>query len=228
MIEPILSASAIRREYSRGDNEAPLEVLRGVDLEIQRGEAVSIVGASGAGKSTLLHILATLDRPSSGSLQISGARIESMDDEQLSQFRNARMGFVFQFHHLLSEFSALENVMMPLRIQGQSAKVARVAAERGLVRLGLQDRLNHFPNSLSGGELQRVAIARALVCEPELLLADEPTGNLDEKSAKKIQELFFELQVERGLTLIVVTHDLDFAKSFGRCLRMADGRWASA
>lgn len=202
-----------------------LEVLRGVDLEIRQGEAVCIVGSSGAGKSTLLHILGTLDRPTLGKVHFRGQDLTRESDERLAEFRNQNMGFVFQFHHLMSEFSAVENVMMPCRIAGMSVKDSRVAAEEQLMTLGLSERLSHYPSELSGGEQQRVAIARALVRKPEVLFADEPTGNLDTANAVRIQDLFFELKERLNLTLVVVTHDPLFARKFPRVLRMRDGLW---
>jgi lipoprotein-releasing system ATP-binding protein len=205
-----------------------LEILRGIDLMIQKGEAVSIVGASGAGKSTLLHILGTLDRPTLGKVFHSGLDLTRMNDEELAKHRNQTMGFVFQFHHLLGEFSALENVAMPLRIGGEPMVNAMKSAEEKLVLLGLKDRLHHRPNELSGGEQQRVAIARSIVRKPQILFADEPTGNLDTQNAALIQELMFELHRSLGLTLVVVTHDPSFAARFPRRLRMRDGQWDSA
>lgn len=219
----LISTQCVTKSYPMGSSR--LEVLRGIDLEIKPGEAVSIVGSSGAGKSTLLHILGTLDKPTLGKVIFKGIDLTRESDERLAQFRNQSMGFVFQFHHLMSEFSALENVMMPGRISGQSIKDARIEAERLLDLLGLGQRLKHFPSELSGGEQQRVAIARALVRKPEVLFADEPTGNLDTANAAKIQDLFFELKERMKLTLIVVTHDLAFAKKFPRALKMRDGLW---
>jgi lipoprotein-releasing system ATP-binding protein len=201
-----------------------LEVLKGVDLEITFGEAVCIVGASGAGKSTLLHIMGTLDRPTLGKVFFRGQDLTRESDERLASFRNQAMGFVFQFHHLMSEFSAIENVMMPCRIAGISVRESRKKAQELLDLLGLNDRLGHYPSELSGGEQQRVAIARALVRGPEVLFADEPTGNLDTENAEKIHSLFFDLQRRLNLTLVVVTHDSTFAAKFPRRLQMKDGR----
>jgi lipoprotein-releasing system ATP-binding protein len=200
-----------------------LEVLRGIDLEIRQGEAVCIVGSSGAGKSTLLHILGTLDRPTLGKVIFRGVDLSRESDEALAEFRNRAMGFVFQFHHLMSEFTAIENVMMPCRIGGLSLKESREKAEQLLELLGLKERLTHYPSELSGGEQQRVAIARALVRGPEILFADEPTGNLDTANAALIQELFFDLKKRLNLTLVVVTHAQDFSAKFPRVLRMRDG-----
>jgi lipoprotein-releasing system ATP-binding protein len=220
----LLTAKGVTKSYPMGSSR--LEVLRGIDLEVGKGEAICIVGSSGAGKSTLLHILGTLDRPTLGRVYFKGTELTRDTDEKLAKFRNQAMGFVFQFHHLMSEFTALENVMMPCRIAGNSPAESRVQAEKLLELLGMKDRLNHYPSELSGGEQQRVAIARALVREPEVLFADEPTGNLDTANGAKIQELFFELKSRLNLTLVVVTHDLAFAEKFPRVQHMRDGLWA--
>lgn len=204
-----------------------LDVLRGIDLDIEKGEAVCIVGSSGAGKSTLLHVMGTLDRPTLGKVYFKGVDLTRETDEKLAEFRNRSMGFVFQFHHLMAEFTALENVMMPCRIAGLSIAESREKASRLLDLMGLSARSKHFPSELSGGEQQRVAIARALVREPEVLFADEPTGNLDTQNAAKIQDLFFELKQTLNLTLVVVTHDLGFAQKFPKVLRMRDGLWST-
>ena len=223
--ELLLEARGIQKIYSQEGSR--LEILRGIDLELKEGEAVSIVGASGAGKSTLLHILGALDRPTLGRVMYRGQDVFAMSDEALAQFRNRSIGFVFQFHHLLAEFTALENVSLPCRIAGESRKEAMLQAREMLDRMGLEDRAHHYPTELSGGERQRVAIARALVKKPEILLADEPTGNLDTHTAERIQDLFFELQRAFRLTLLVVTHDISFAQRFPRVLHMRDGLWAS-
>ncbi len=220
---PILKAQGLRKVYKMG--RSFLEVLKGIDLEIMPGEALCVVGASGTGKSTLLHILGALDRPTKGTILFEGRDLFAQTDEKLAQFRNETLGFAFQFHHLLPEFSALENVMMPCRIAGFSKKRAEEESEVLLARLGLSARLHHFPSELSGGEQQRVAIARALVRSPKILLADEPTGNLDRANGRQIEELFFELKEEFGLTLVVVTHDQSFAARFPRILTIEDGRW---
>lgn len=220
----LLSAKNISKTYPQGSGE--LAILKNVSIDIQSGDAVCIVGPSGAGKSTLLHILGTLDRPSSGELYFEGEAVHEMDDEKLAQTRNQKMGFVFQFHHLLSEFTALENVMIPARIFGESKSQAQNQAEEVLGLMGLSERRHHFPSQLSGGELQRVAIARALICRPKVLFADEPTGNLDSVNSTLIQDLFFKLKQTLGLTLVVVTHDPQFAKKFSKTYRMTDGRWA--
>jgi lipoprotein-releasing system ATP-binding protein len=220
----ILSIRDITKSYVQGAGELP--ILKGLSLDIYHGESVCIVGASGSGKSTLLHILGTLDKPQSGELIFEGQNLLTMPDEELATFRNQKMGFVFQFHHLLSEFTAVENVMIPLRIAGVAAAEARERAMVNIELVGLESRANHFPNQLSGGELQRVAIARALICNPKVLFADEPTGNLDSRNSLHIQELFFSLKEKHGLTLISVTHDAQFASKFGRVLRILDGQWA--
>lgn len=222
--EHILRATGITKSFKQGSGE--LSILRGIDLDVRPGESICIVGSSGAGKSTLLHILGTLDQPTSGELQIAGEDVLQKSDDEMALFRNREMGFVFQSHYLLGEFTALENVMMPCRIAGDTRVAARIKSQGLLEMLGLASRASHFPNELSGGELQRVAIARALVRKPKILFADEPTGNLDSQNSQKIQELFFELKTRLGLTLLVVTHDLNFAKKFDRCLRISDGRIA--
>jgi lipoprotein-releasing system ATP-binding protein len=201
-----------------------LEVLRGIDLEIRPGERVSVVGASGVGKSTLLHVLGTLDTPTRGQIVFDGRDVTKMNAAQLAEFRNREIGFVFQFHHLLPEFTALENAMMPALIQ----RVPRIEAERRaraiLDRVGLSERLTHRPGELSGGEQQRVALARALIMSPKLLLADEPTGNLDTKTGEGIHQLFLELNRERGMTMLVVTHNPELAAHMPRRFSMLDGR----
>ena len=220
-----LSAQCVTKSYPMGTTR--LEVLRGIDLEIREGEAVCIVGASGSGKSTLLHILGALDRPTLGKVMFKDKDLTRENDDKLAEYRNQAMGFVFQFHHLMSEFSALENVMMPCRIAGLTPRESKKEAERLLDTMGLSQRLSHFPSEMSGGEQQRVAIARALVRNPQVLFADEPTGNLDSANGSKIQDLFFELKERMKLTLVVVTHDAGFAKKFPRVLNMKDGLWSS-
>jgi lipoprotein-releasing system ATP-binding protein len=215
----VIRASRIEKSYGQ------LQILKGLDFEIVKGEAVCILGASGAGKSTFLHILGTLDRPTRGSVSFHGEDLFAKCDADLSAFRAQKLGFVFQFHHLLSEFTALENVMLPGRITGQNPTVCRERALELLNYFGLSHRLTHYPSQLSGGEQQRVAIARALFHRPQLLLADEPTGNLDSENSLKIQDLFFQLKQEMGLTLVVVTHDTRFAARFPRSVKMADGQW---
>lgn len=221
---PILKAQQIFKSYHQGSSE--LAILKDLNLEIQEGEAVAIVGASGAGKSTLMHILGTLDRPDSGSVFFYEQDLLNLNDDEISLFRNEKMGFVFQFHHLLSELTALENVMLPGRIAGVDLDEMSALAKELLSVMGLGERILHYPNELSGGELQRVAIARALARRPKILFADEPTGNLDSTNSIKVQELFFRLKKDFGLTLVVVTHDLAFAQKFPRVLQMKDGRFS--
>jgi lipoprotein-releasing system ATP-binding protein len=201
-----------------------IEVLRGIDLELEAGALVSIVGASGAGKSTLLHLLGTLDEPSKGTIAFDGVDVTSLAPGKLANFRNQSIGFVFQFHHLLPEFTALENVMMPGLIARIARKECAERAEAMLVRVGLSERLKHRPGELSGGEQQRVALARALVLSPRLLLGDEPTGNLDTKTGQAMHDLFFELNRELGMTLLLVTHNNELAGRAYRKLRMIDGQ----
>jgi lipoprotein-releasing system ATP-binding protein len=205
-------------------NSIQVEVLSGVDLDIRQGETLAVVGASGVGKSTMLHILGTLERPSGGEVRWDGQDVFSLDDRSLAAFRNRKVGFVFQFHHLLAEFNALENVMMPGLIARIPQPLARQKAEAILVRVGLKERLTHRVSTLSGGEQQRVAVARALVLEPEVLLADEPTGNLDPKSGARVQDLILELNRERGLTSVIVTHNLAMASVLDRQITLLDGK----
>lgn len=219
----LLSAQDIHKSYAQGSGQ--LEILRGISLEIREGEALAILGASGSGKSTLLQILGTLDRPDRGELFCEDRNLLTMGDEELSLFRNSEMGFVFQSHHLLGEFTALENVMIPCRVGGEPIKEARDKAMHLLEYMGLAERHEHYPQQLSGGELQRVAIARALVRQPKILFADEPTGNLDSQTSGKIQDLFFRLKDEMKLALVIVTHDLTFATRFPKVYRMKDGLW---
>ncbi len=225
MNDPYIRVNTLIKNYQLGRSK--VEVLRGLDLDIQEGEALCIMGSSGAGKSTFLHILGTLDDPSSGNVYYRGQDVFQFKPEKLAAFRNENMGFVFQFHHLLNEFTAAENVMIPARIGGFSKKAARVKAEALLDELGLSERATHLPSELSGGEQQRVAVARALIQSPEVLFADEPTGNLDSQNGKIIEDLFFRLHEERKLTLVVVSHDIAFSKKFPRVLRLKDGMWES-
>ena len=204
-----------------------LKVLKGLDFSAAKSEVVSIMGASGAGKSTLLQILGTLSTPDSGSLFIDGVDVLKLKGDRLAEFRNRRLGFVFQFHHLLPEFTALENVMIPAFIAGVPKNEAEQRATELLTDLGIGERLTHKPSELSGGEQQRVAIARALVNNPAVLLADEPSGNLDSKTKEELHRLFFELRNKYGQTIIIVTHDPDLAKMCDRSLFMVDGQFVS-
>lgn len=213
----MIKANNIRKQYGN------LEVLKGVSLEIQKGEIVSIVGASGAGKSTLLQILGTLDKPTSGDLLFNNTAIRPMSEKELADFRNKNIGFVFQFHHLLPEFTALENVCIPAYLAKKGKAEAEKRAKELLGFLGLSHRLGHKPNELSGGEQQRVAVARALMNNPGVIFADEPSGNLDSKSAKELHELFFNLRKEFQQTFIIVTHNDELANMADRKLEMRDG-----
>ena len=201
-----------------------LDILKEVDFDLDKGETISIVGASGIGKSTLLHILGTLDYPDSGDLFFLDEDVFRYDTDKLAQFRNRSVGFVFQFHHLLAEFSAIENTMMPALIKGTGRQKEKEAAEAILVRVGLKERMNSRIGTLSGGEMQRVAIARALSLNPAILLADEPTGNLDKKNSEQIHELLMELNQEFGMAMIVVTHNMELASFMRRCVTIYDGQ----
>jgi len=203
---------------------ARIEILQSVDIDIRSGETLAVVGASGIGKSTLLHILGTLDRPDQGRLYYQGQDVFGYTDEKLAAFRNASVGFVFQFHHLLPEFSALENAMMPALIHGMTTQQAKTAAEAILFRVGLDQRLTHRVGELSGGEQQRVALARALLLRPLILLADEPTGNLDKRNSEKVHELLMELNRELKMTLVVVTHNTELAALMSRRITIVDGQ----
>lgn len=200
-----------------------MHVLRGVDFAAAAGEAVAIVGASGAGKSTLLHLLGALDRPTAGRVEVGGADIGALDEDRIAAIRNKSIGFVFQFHHLLREFTALENVMMPALVKGDGASRARARAEKLLGQVGLSRRAGHKPSELSGGEQQRVAVARALANEPLVVLADEPTGNLDARSGQAVHELMFELKERCGVALVVATHNMELASKAERVLTLQDG-----
>jgi lipoprotein-releasing system ATP-binding protein len=213
----MIKATGITKSYES------LQVLKGIHLEINSGEVVSIVGASGAGKSTLLLILGTLDKADSGSIIIDGIDVTTLNSKRLSQFRNLKIGFVFQAHHLLPEFTALENVMMPALIAGDSKNSAAEKAKALLDKLGLTSRISHRPSELSGGEQQRVAVARALVNNPAVVFADEPSGNLDSESAKELHELFFDLRKTMGHTFVIVTHNETLANMADRKLTMKDG-----
>ena len=219
----LLRARGVEKEFKTGD--ITLRVLKGIHLDIEEGEAVCIVGESGSGKSTLLHILGTLDKPTSGRIHFLGDDLVGKTDRELARFRNNSLGFVFQFHHLLSEFTALENAIMPAKIAGLPTKYATSRARDLFNILGVSHRERHFPSQMSGGERQRVAVARALMRQPKILMADEPTGNLDSENSQKMQELFFDLQKQLGLTLLVVTHDRSMSDRFGRVLSIKDGQW---
>ncbi|PWK79662.1 lipoprotein-releasing system ATP-binding protein [Mucilaginibacter oryzae] len=213
----MLIATSIQKSYGQ------LQILKGVDLEVKKGEIVTIVGASGAGKSSLLNILGTLDRPDSGTLTINGLELSKLNNKQLSDFRNRQIGFIFQFHHLLAEFTAIENVCIPAFIAGKSKTEAEKRAGELLDLLGLADRLHHKPNQLSGGEQQRVAVARALINNPALIFADEPSGNLDSVNALELHQLFIRLKNEFKQTFVIVTHNEDLANMADRMVTMKDG-----
>ena len=215
----IIKASDIHKSFGQ------LKVLKGIDLEVRKGEIVSITGASGAGKSTLLQILGTLSTPDYGSLEIDGTRVDRMSRDEAADFRCRKIGFVFQAHHLLPEFTAEENVMIPAMIAGVPQKKARERAAELISLLGLEERRNHKPSELSGGEQQRIATARALINSPAVLFADEPTGNLDSVTKQEIHKLFFELRDKLGQTIVIVTHDPELASLCERCLTMKDGRF---
>jgi len=217
----LLEVRDLRKAYTTGPNR--VEVLKGIDLELDAGTTTALVGASGTGKTTLMHILGALDRPTSGTVYFHGEDIFKKNDGQLAIFRNRSVGFVFQFHHLLPEFTALENVMMPALIARMKKSRARSTAEELLTDVGLGHRMAHRPGELSGGEQQRVAIARALALGPELLLADEPTGNLDMKTSDGVYAMLAELQQRKGLTLVIVTHNERLASAMGKTVRLIDG-----
>jgi len=222
MVTPLIEVNGLSRIYWSGARE--LKVISDLDLSVKPGEMVAIVGSSGVGKSTLLQLIGGLDQADQGTVRIGDTRITSLDDAELVGFRNRHIGFVFQFHHLLPEFSALENAGMPLRIAGVAETECRARAELLLEQVGLKDRLEHKPGMLSGGEQQRVAVARALVMEPTLLLADEPTGDLDEQSGDAIQELIRDVHKTHGLTSVIATHNMVLADSCDRAWRLANGR----
>ncbi len=218
----VLRASGIAKTFRGGDG-GTLAILNGVNLEVRRGEMVAVVGASGAGKSTLLHVLGALDRPNRGEVWIDGESIDGRTDDELAILRTRKVGFVFQFHHLLREFSALENVMMPLRIGGMSTIDARARAEKLLDRVGLTPRRDHHPSQLSGGEQQRTAVARALATDPAILLADEPSGNLDHGNAERLHDLLSWLARDLEIAMVVVTHNASLAARASRTMVLADG-----
>ena len=219
----MIRSTGLRKSFTTPAGE--LQILKGIDLDIEQGEFVSIVGASGAGKSTLLHVLGTLDRPTEGSITLAGRDILSMGESELTAFRNVAIGFVFQFHHLLPEFTAIENAMMPLLIHGDKKRSEAQEQARGLLeRLGLADRVEHRPGELSGGEQQRVAVARALIMEPKIVLADEPTGNLDTKTGRELFSLMRELNRDMGTTFFVATHNEELSSQCDRIVVIKDGR----
>lgn len=217
MSQTIIQAKGIEKSFGQ------LKVLKGIDFSVNKKEVVSIMGASGAGKSTLLQILGTLMRPDAGTLEIDGSSVDNLSGNELSAFRNRKIGFVFQQHHLLPEFTALENVMIPAFIAGRPEKEARQKALELLDVMGLSDRTTHKPSELSGGEQQRVAVARALINDPAIIFADEPSGNLDTKTKQELHQLFFTLRDKLGQTIVIVTHDPELAKMCDRCLVMKDG-----
>ena len=217
IIEVMIKASGIEKAFGN------LKVLKGIDFKVSKAEVVSIMGASGAGKSTLLQILGTLSTPDAGELVIDGIDVRKLNSRSMAEFRNRKLGFVFQFHHLLPEFTALENVMIPAFIAGRSKKDAESAAKELLADMGLSERLEHKPSQLSGGEQQRVAIARALINRPSVLFADEPSGNLDSRTKEEIHRLFFDLRDKYGQTVVIVTHDPSLAQMCDRSLFMRDG-----
>lgn len=218
----VLLAENIHREFETANSVLP--VLRGINLTLEKGETAAITGASGVGKSTLLHILGGLDKPTSGRVRISDLALEGKSETELARFRNKKVGFVFQFHYLLEDFSALENVMVPMFLAGADKRSAKERAERILGRVGLIDRAAHRPHQLSGGEQQRVAVARALANDPEILLADEPSGNLDTATGNRLHDLMFELNEDRKTSLVIATHNRELASRCQREFRMADGK----
>lgn len=217
MTTPLIEAKDLHKSFGT------LEVLKGVNLSVQQGEILAIIGKSGAGKTTLLQILGTLDRPTSGQVRINGQDVFRLGEKDLATFRNRHIGFIFQFHQLLPEFTALENVMMPALIAGEARKVSQARAEQLLTDLGLRERLHHKPNALSGGEKQRVAAARALMMSPAVILADEPTGSLDEANKQELNRLLLHLREQYGQTIIIVTHDKDLTSIADRVVEMVDG-----
>ena len=219
----VLEAYDIAKTYRGGDGST-LHILNGVNLSVKRGEMIAIVGESGAGKSTLLHVIGALDRPTRGYVLIGGEPINDRTDDELATIRNRKVGFVFQYHHLLREFSALENVMMPLRIAGATVSKAQSRAEELLARVGLSGRMHHRPSALSGGEQQRTAVARALAVDPAVVLADEPTGNLDHRNGERLHEVFAQLARDLEIGLVVVTHNRSLAARADRALLLEDGR----
>jgi len=219
--DPVIQATDIHKHFLQGEQD--LHILRGVNLVVNEGERIAIVGLSGSGKSTLLHLLGGLDSCEEGCIKINGRELGGLNEDELCRLRNSTLGFIYQFHHLMMDFTALENVMMPLRIGGRTISEATTLARIMLVRVGLEDRLDHRPGQLSGGERQRVAIARALVTRPQCILADEPTGNLDEGTALEIDELMIELSDEFNISFVIVTHNLALAARMDRKLVLHNG-----
>jgi len=218
----LLHIQGLQKSFVEGGRE--IHVLRGLDMDLEEGERLAIVGESGVGKSTLLHILGTLDRPSGGRLIYRGRDISTFDQDALSNIRNREIGFIFQFHYLLPDFSAMENVMLPALIQGWEWKKAREAAVKLLEVVGIKDRMGHRPGKLSGGEQQRVAVARSVILEPQLILADEPTGDLDPHTGEEVENLLFRLNENQGVALVVATHNRQFSAKMGRQLELREGR----
>jgi lipoprotein-releasing system ATP-binding protein len=218
----LLSLRDLHKSFLEGGEE--IHVLRGLNLDLCEGERLAVVGESGVGKSTLLHLMGTLDRPSAGQIIYRGREVPMHDEIALAQFRNREIGFVFQFHYLLPDFSALENVMLPGLIQGMDLRTAKIEAQRLLEAVGLKERLSHRPGKLSGGEQQRVAVARSVILQPKLVLADEPTGSLDVRIGEEVQELLFRLNEENGVALVVATHNREFAEKIGRRVELREGR----
>jgi lipoprotein-releasing system ATP-binding protein len=223
MTEAVLEARGLRKLYYQEDG-SELRILEGVDFAVSRGEAVAIVGASGAGKSTLLHLLGGLDRPTSGEVLLNGANLAQLSERDLATVRNEGIGFVFQFHHLLRDFTALENVMMPILIRGVGRMQAAERARKLLGDVGLSHRVTHKSSQLSGGEQQRVAVARALANQPLVVIADEPSGNLDTHTGEQLHELFFKLRTEHGVAMVIATHNRDLAERADRVLHMKEGQ----
>jgi len=220
--QPLIRIHDLHKRYINGGREN-IDIFTGAQMDIQSGESVAVVGASGVGKSTFLHIIGTLDRPDQGTVFFEGQDIFKLDRHQLADFRNRSIGFVFQFHHLLPEFNTLENTMMPALIGGRTRQAAAKTAEEILVRVGLKERLRHPVSKLSGGEQQRVALARALILKPPLLLADEPTGNLDQENSERVHTLLMELNQELAMTVLIVTHNMELAACMSRCITIKNG-----